>query len=253
MIVALTRDVSPRIAECELTFLERQPIDYARAAAQHAAYERCLAAHGCRVVHIEPAPELPDGVFVEDAAVVLDGLAIITRPGAESRRPETASVARALERYRPLRRIAAPATIDGGDVLRAGRTLYAGRSARTNDDGIEQLRALIAPDGYEVIAVDFRGCLHLKSAVTQIDVHTLLCNPKWIDPLPGFEMIAVDPAEPFAANALRLDDSIVLAAEHVRTRAILERRGYAIEPVATSELLKAEAGVTCCSLMVEVL
>ena len=249
MRLAITRPVSPAIGDCELTFVERQPIDAVRAAAQHDQYEHALARHGCTVVRIAAAPELPDAVFVEDAAIVLDEIAVITRPGAESRQAETASVAAMLQNYRPLVHIQAPATIDGGDVLRLDRTLYVGRSQRTNEAALEQLQRL-APD-YKVVAVYFRGCLHLKSAVTQIEKRTLLFNPDWIEAFKGFEMIAVDPTEPFAANALYLDGVIVLSDSHTRTRHRLEQRGYRVVPVDVSELEKAEAGVTCCSLMVE--
>jgi dimethylargininase len=162
--IAITRAVSPRISECELTFRDRTPIDYARAAAQHHAYEQALELLGCTIVHAEPLPEAPDGVFVEDAAIVLDDVAVITRPGAESRRCESDSIARLLQAYRPVHFIREPGCIDGGDVLRIGRRLYVGRSLRTNDDGIDQLRAIVTPRGYEVVATPFRGCLHLKSA-----------------------------------------------------------------------------------------
>lgn len=249
MPLAFTRALSPRIAECELTYLDREPIDFARAAAQHEEYQAVLASHGCTIVPIDEAPECPDGVFVEDAVVALDEIAVITRPGAPSRRGETESVARALARYRTLHHIVAPATIDGGDVLRVDRALFVGRSKRTNDEGIAQLRNAIAPFGYSVTAVDFRGCLHLKSAVTQIGERTLLFNPDYVKPFAGFEMVAVDPAEPDAANALRLGDTVIIAAEHVRTSAMLARR-YNVERVTMSELLKAEAGVTCCSVII---
>jgi dimethylargininase len=247
--IALTRALSPRISECELTYLDRKPIDYARAAAQHRAYEDLLVRHGCKLVHVDGTPEHPDGVFVEDAAVVLDEVAVITRPGAESRRGETASMARALEKYRPLQRIEAPGTIDGGDVLHVGHKLYVGGGQRTNDEGIAQLRDCLSRFGYEVIATDFRGCLHLKTAVTMLDEQTLLFNPDWIDAIDGFEMIAVDRDEPFAANVLRVGDVIIVGAEQPRTRALLERRGYNVATSAMSELLKAEAGLTCCSVI----
>ncbi len=249
MPIALTRALSPRISECELTFLDREPIDYVRAAAQHEAYERLLEMYGCTIVHVDPTPELADGVFVEDAAVVVDEVAVITRPGAESRRGETGSVARVLDRYRPLRHIEAPATIDGGDVLRVGRKLFVGCGRRTNEDGIAQLRDCLAPFDYDVIATGLRGCLHLKTAVTMLDERTLLFNPDWVDAIDGFEMIAVDPAEPFAANVLRLDDVVIIGGEQPRTRDLLAQRGYKTDVSAMSELLKAEAGVTCCSVI----
>src|SRR6266513_1621025 len=166
-MIAITRAVSDAIARCELTHLERTPIDLERARAQHAAYERALetAAH-CDVVHAAPAPDLPDAVFVEDAAVVVDEVAIITRPGAPSRRAETSGVAEVLARYRELRHIDAPGTLDGGDVVVAGRRVFIGRSSRTNDEAIAQVRTILHPYGYDVRGVDVRGCLHLKSAAT---------------------------------------------------------------------------------------
>ena len=249
MAIALTRALSPRIAECELTYLDREPVDYVRAAAQHDAYERLLEKHGCTLVHVDPAPEHADGVFVEDAAVVVDEVAVIMRPGAESRRDETDSVAKVLARYRPLLQIEAPATIDGGDVLRVDRNVFVGRGQRTNAEGIAQLSICLAPFGYKVVATAFRGCLHLKSAVTMLDERTLLFNPDWVDAIAGFEMIAVDSAEPFAANVLRLGDVVIVAAEHPRTRRLLEQRRYHVGTPAMSELMKAEAGVTCCSVV----
>jgi dimethylargininase len=248
--VALTRPVSATIADCELTFLDRRPIDARRAAAQHEAYERCLAEH-CTLVRLVAAHDLPDAVFVEDAALVLDEIAILTRPGAESRRAETQSVEAALKQYRPLSRIHSPGTLDGGDVLLLDRTIYVGRSQRTNDSGIAQLRSLAA--GYDVVPIAFRGCLHLKSAVTRIGERTLLINPEWVDPgvFRGFETIPVDPDEPHAANALRLDDSVLYSASYPRTRHALEERGHRVVTVDVSELEKAEAGVTCCSIIFE--
>jgi len=240
--LAITRAVSPRIAQCELTFLQRRPIDPARAAAQHDVYERLLEAHGCTIVHVADVPEMPDGVFVEDAAIVMDDIAIITRPGAASRRGETESVAEALERYRPLRRIEAPATLEGGDVLVLDQKMCIGLSQRTNMAAVQQLDA---------IPIRFQNCLHLKSAVTVIGEKTLLLNPDWVDPkqFRGFECISVNASEPFAANALRIGDTILYSASNPRTRRALEMRGFHVEQVDISELEKAEASVTCCSLI----
>jgi dimethylargininase len=251
--IALTRAVSPRIVQCELGFIARQPIDFARAAAQHLEYERRLAAHGYAVMPIAGAPEFPDGVFVEDCAIVLDEVAIITRPGAASRQGETESVAAALESYRTLRRIKAPGTLDGGDVFRIGRKLYVGRSQRTNEEGIVNLRLILADFGYRVVPVDFHDCLHLKSAVTQIGERAVLVNPEWVDvkQFRSVDAVAVDGHEPSAANALRIDDALFHSASYPKTRHILESRGYNVEPIDVSELEKAEAGVTCCSLIFE--
>ena len=179
--LALTRAISPRLADCELTHLDRTPINVERAEAQHREYEATLRALGCEVRRVDPAPDHADSVFIEDTAVVFDEIAVITRPGAESRRAETAAVERVLGPLRPIARITSPGTIDGGDVLVLGRRVFAGRTSRTNDDGIEQLRAVLAPHGYTVEAVAVTGCLHLKTAVTAIDDETVLVNPSWVD------------------------------------------------------------------------
>lgn len=253
MRIALTRPVPECLARCELTHLSRVAIDVAVASAQHQQYEDALRALGCEVRRVPAANELPDSVFVEDVAIVLDEIAIITRPGAASRRPEREALAAVLSEYRPLRALAAPGTLDGGDVLRIGRTLYVGLSSRTNEEGARQLATLAAPFGYAVELVQTAGCLHLKSAVTMVDSDRVLCNPAWIDArlLREVDVIPVDPSEPFAANVLRLDHTIVCAASHERTAADLRARGYSVWPVDVSELAKAEAGVTCCSLIID--
>jgi dimethylargininase len=194
----------------------------------------------------------PDAVFVEDAAIVLDDLAIITRPGAPSRRPETVSIEKALEPYRIIRRIEPPGTLDGGDVLRIGMVLYVGVSGRSDAAGIEQLRAHINPFGYSVMAVPVRGCLHLKSAVTQVGPATVLINRQWVDPghFAGMEWIDVSPEEPHGANALFVDGRVVYPDDFPRTAQRLDRAGINVRPVGVSELAKAEGGVTCCSLLV---
>ncbi|MGE5236135.1 MAG: dimethylarginine dimethylaminohydrolase family protein [Acidobacteriota bacterium] len=251
-LIAITRDVSASIGRCELTHLARVPIDLARARVQHAAYEDCLASLGCRVHRLAEAADLPDAVFVEDTAIVLDELAVITRPGAVSRRPETRTIAEALARYRPLASIEPPATLDGGDVLRLGRTLFVGRSTRTGDEGVAQLRAAVAPHGYEVVEVAVGGCLHLKSAASEVAGSVLLINRAWIDPQPfaGLELVDVDPSEPAAANALRVAGAVVFAGAFPRTLDRLVRLGLDVRVVDLTELAKAEGAVTCCSLLV---
>ncbi|MCE9602840.1 MAG: dimethylargininase [Gemmatimonadetes bacterium] len=248
---ALTRAISPRIVECELTHLERLPIDVPNARAQHAAYARALVSLGCAVEEVEPAPDHPDSVFIEDTAVVLDEIAVITRPGAESRRGETAAVERVLAPLRPLAHIRAPGTLDGGDVFVVGKRVFAGRTGRTNDEGIAQLRAALAPHGYTVEAIDVTGCLHLKTAVTAVDDRTVLANPQWIDlrALAGVDVIEVDPAEPMGANIVRVGEALLYGASYPRTRARLEARGHRPVCVDASELAKAEGAVTCCSLV----
>lgn len=250
-MIAITREVSPAITRCELTHLERTAIDVDVARAQHAAYERLLERLGCAVHRLPADPDMADSVFIEDTAIVLDEVAVITRPGARSRHVETPAVVEALRPHRTLARIVDPGTIDGGDVIVAGRQVFVGRSGRTNDAGIRQLRSILAPIGRSVVAVEVRGCLHLKSAATTVDNGTMLINPEWVPPgtFPGFEVIEIDPREPSAANVLRVGGSIVCAAASPRTQDILDQRGYQVAAVEVSELAKAEGAVTCCSLV----
>ena len=251
--VALTREVSASIANCELTHLARVPIDVAVARAQHAAYERALADAGYRVERLAATAAMPDSVFIEDIAIVFDELAIITRPGAESRRGEAPVVAEALAPYRRLDTIAAPGTLDGGDVLRVGKGVFVGVSSRTSRDGVAQLRRILQPYGYTVCEVEVTGCLHLKSAVTAASDDTLLVNPDWVPraAFDGFDLVATHADEPMAANVLRLADRVIVAAAFPRTAERLAARGFAVVPIEASELAKAEGAVTCCSLIVE--
>jgi dimethylargininase len=251
MLLAYTRAVSPRLADCELTHLDRAPLDVSLAVAEHDAYEAALVQLGVTVRRLPAEPDLPDGVFVEDTAVVLDDVAVITRPGAESRRPETRTVEQALAGHRPLVRIEAPATLDGGDVLVAGRTVYVGLSLRTSRDAVRQLVRLLRPFGYEIVPVEFQGCLHLKSAVTRVAEDLVLLNPAWVDAgnFTGHRALHVDPHEPHAANALAVAGSVIHPRHHAGTRARLESAGLTVVPVAQEELAKAESGVTCCSLL----
>jgi len=271
VLVAITRPVPKSINRCELTHLSRAPIDFARATAQHEAYERALAGLGCTIQHLPALDEMPDSVFVEDAAVVLPEVAIITRPGAKSRRGEVESVEEALRAHRSIRRIGepgvslgnnssrarrptaageTPALLDGGDVLRIGETLFVGRSMRTNDAGIEQLHAAVEPHGYVVITIDVRECLHLKSAVTYVG-GAILCNRQWIDAksFGGVDVIDVHPDEPYAANALFVNGSVLYPGSYPRTRERMEQRGMKVRVVDADELAKAEGGVTCCSII----
>lgn len=251
--IAITRAVSSSISRCELSHIERQPIDLAKARAEHDAYGRALEHLGCSLVSLPEEPNLPDSVFVEDAAVVLDELAIVTRPGAASRRPETEAVAAALAPFRSLARIQPPATLDGGDVLLAGRTIWVGLTPRTSPEGIDALAKIADPLGYRVVPVNIRGCLHLKSAATVVGDGIMLVNPDWVDPstFENFETIEVDPSEPFAANALRIGSTVVVPAAFASTRRRIEARGIRTVAVPAGELAKAEGGVTCCSIVVE--
>ena len=252
-MIAVTRQVSDAIVKCELTHIARQPIDLARARAQHAAYERALEEANCEIVRVAPAPELPDAVFVEDTAVVVDEVAIVARPGAASRRAETIAVADVLRRYRELKYIETPGTVDGGDVVVAGRRVFIGRSGRTNDEGIAQVRAILAPFEYDVRGVDVRGCLHLKSAATFLSENQLLVNPARIsrEQFDGLDLLPIDPGEPYAANILHVGDGhYIYPSAFPRTREWLERSPLIhLTVVDVSELAKAEGAVTCCSLI----
>lgn len=251
MLTAITRSVSPAIVNCELSFIPRQPINLETARAQHLAYEQLLEKLGARVVSLPAEPALPDSMFVEDPAIVLDELAVIFPLGTESRRPEAASLAQALFKFRRLEHVTLPGTLEGGDVLRIGRKLFVGLSKRSNAEGIRQLAAILVPYRYEVIAVPVTGCLHLKSAVTSLGRDTLLANRAWFDPAPfsGYDWIEVDPAEPHAANSLALVNTIIFPASFPRTRAHIEARGFHVTPLDISELQKAESGLTCSSLI----
>ena len=249
--IALTREVPPSIDRCELTFIGREPIDLPRAQAQHDAYCARLAGAGLQVVRLSADPACPDCCFVEDTAVVLDELAIVTVPGAEPRRAETAAIAEALVPYRPIVQMALPATLEGGDVLQMGRRLFVGRSSRSNPAGIDFLRRAVSPHGYELVAVDVAGCLHLKSAVTALDEETVLANPAWIDvtPLAAYRTLQVAPGEPGAANVLRVRGEVWGHPGFPRTLDRLERAGYPVTPVDISEFVKAEGALTCKSLL----
>jgi dimethylargininase len=249
--IAITREVSPTINECELSFHARQPIDVAKAIAEHQAYEICLAELGIKVVSLSSEPAFPDAVFVEDAAVVVDEIGVIANMGAQSRRGEVTSIAKALAPYRPLKYLSEPATLDGGDVLRIGRTLFVGVSQRTNEAGYNQLKEFLKPYEYRVIPVAVSGCLHLKSACSSLGPGTILINRAWVnaEPFRGIELLDVPEGEPAAANTLLIGDVVMVPAAFPRTHSLLEKQGFRVRPVDVSELQKAEAGVTCCSLI----
>ena len=251
MLTAITRDVSASINDCELSFHAREPIDVAKAIAQHKAYRDCLVDLGVRVVSLPAEPELPDAVFVEDPAVVVDEVAVISIMGVPSRRPEARSLADALSRYRPITFLVDPATLDGGDVLRIDRFVFAGLSRRTNRQGVTQLDDILRSYGYQVQPVELRGCLHLKSACSYIGHDTILLNRSWVDAerFRGFQLLDVPDEEPAAANALLIKEVVIIPASFPKTRALLEQRGFRVRTIDLSELQKAEAGVSCGSLI----
>ncbi|MEU6780851.1 dimethylargininase [Nonomuraea angiospora] len=243
--LALVRKPGPRIAEGIVTHIQREPVDPERARHQHDAYVGALAAAGWQVTYAPDADELPDGPFVEDAVVVSGRLAVLTRPGAPERRPEVESVAAAVrELGLKAVRIVPPGTLDGGDVLQVGPTMYVGRSARTNDEGIAQLAGLL-PER-DVVPVDLTGVLHLKSAVTALPDGTLIGDPRHVD-LPG---LLAPPEESGAHVVLLGGEHVLMAASAPQTAAMLEKRGFIVTKVDISEFERLEGCVTCLSVLV---
>ncbi len=251
-MIVVTRVPSEALVDCELTYVAREPIDLARALVQHQAYNHALRLCGAEVEVLPAAADLPDAVFVEDTAVVLDELAVVTWPASPARQTEVALIEPVLRGWRDVAHVMPPATLEGGDVLRHGRTLFVGWSVRTNRAGIDSLRSLAEPLGYQVVPVAVTGCLHLKTACTALDDRTVLINPAWIDPEPfaALHQVLVDPAEPWGGNVLRLNGRVLMNQAFPRTLDQVTRLGYDVIGVDISEFLKAEAGLTCMSLMV---
>ena len=251
MNVALTHIISQDFAQCELSFIERSPIDYDLAVQQHNAYCALLRDCGLRIIELTVNSAYPDSTFIEDTAVVMDEIAVMAHMGAESRRGEVPGIESVLATYRKTDHIRPPATLEGGDVLQAGGKVFVGITPRTNKDGVSSLTSILEPFGYQVIPVSVRDCLHLKSACTAIDDDTVLVNPHWIDldPFKGFRAISVPEDEPWAANTLLIDTHVCVHAGFTHTIEQLQTHGFRIKTVDISELLKAEAGMTCSSII----
>ena len=239
------------MADCQLTFVARSAIDYERAMRQHADYCRALSDCGATVRTLDVNAALPDCVFVEDTFVVLDEVAIRCNLGAPSRRAEVAGIEPELTRLRPIERVEFPATLEGGDVLRIGRTLLVGLSSRTNAAGVETLARIGTGFGYNVRAIPVRGCLHLKTACTALPDGRLLVNLVWLDinSLRDFEQVCVPDAEPWGANIVCLANSVIAAAENVQTVDLVRNLGFDVRTVELDEFAKAEGGVTCLSML----
>jgi dimethylargininase len=251
MLTALTRAVSRTLASCELTWLSRQEIDIELAIEQHGSYERSLTALGVRVISLPEQREMPDAVFVEDPLVVLDEVAIVTRMGSLSRRAESSSLAKAISVFRPVRHLRPPATLEGGDVMVIGRDVFIGLSSRTNAAGVVQLAEELEPYGYRVRPVGIRGCLHLKSACCSMGDGKILANRAWLDTAAfrDYQIVDVASDEPGAANILRIGNTVLIPASFPRTQAIVRGEGLDIRTVEISELMKAEAAITCSSVI----
>jgi dimethylargininase len=252
-LIAVTHEPSPRLQQGERTYVDETAVDYALALRQHAAYRDALRSCGADVITLSVNRAMPDCVFVEDTAIVLDEVAVMMSMGAESRRDEPAGIESTLRRYRPIERVRLPATIDGGDVVRLGRTLYVGASPRTNADGIDAFRGVVEHYGYSVIGVPVMKCLHLKTACSALPDGRLLVNREWIDvsPLPPSALVDVPDGEPWAGDVLVIGERIVASNAFPETARLLERLGFGVAPVAVSEFAKVEGGVTCLSLVFE--
>jgi dimethylargininase len=250
-LIAITRTPGPELAWCELTHLERVPIDISQALAQHRAYRDALRDARFDVIELPSDSALPDGVFVEDTAVVLDELAVITSPSPPSRRGEWPAVEAALLPFRRIVRLSAEAFLEGGDVLRVGRTLYVGQGGRTTAAGLRALADSVRPFGYAVVPVRLDGCLHLKSACCALDDGSLLVNRAWLDAgaFSGLRLVDVPAEEPWGANILRLPGVTFVSAGAPRTADLVSSLGHSLAMLDVSELHKAEAGLTCMSLV----
>lgn len=245
MLIALTNAVSPELVDLYGS------VDYTLALRQHEEYCRALEECGVAVERLTLNASYPNGCFVEDTAIVVDELAVMTAMVAASRRGEPAAIEKVLARYREIARVSSPATIDGGDVLRVGKQLFVGVSSRTNPQGVEALRSILRPFGYVVTAVEVRGGLHLKSACTALDEETLLINPRWVDvePFAEFRLLPVAEGEDEAANTLRVGETVFLQAGFPRTIEMVQGRYAGTRLLDISEFIKAEAGLTCLSLV----
>ncbi len=246
---ALVRPPVARLAEGLVTHIDRVPVDVEEARRQWEGYRAAMASNGWDLVPVPPAPDHPDSVFVEDAVVMVRNVAVVTRPGAPSRRGETTDVATVVEGLgAPIARIVAPGTLDGGDVLKVGDTIYVGQGGRTNAEGIRQLRALAGPLGFTVVAVPLRSVLHLKSAVTALPDGTVIGYPPLVDHPEVFPRFLPVPEESGAHVVLLGGDRLLMAADAPRSAELFVDLGYHPVTVDISEYQKLEGCVTCLSV-----
>lgn len=251
MLKAITRAVSRNITRCELTFRQRECVDYERAVRQHESYCDLLRRRGAKVLNLDALDDNPDCCFVADAAVILDEVAVIARPGAPSRRGEVRAVEEILSAHREVVRIKPPATLDGGDVIVLGKQIFVGRSLRTNFDGIESLARISRPFGYNVTPIQVRGSLHLTTACSALDEETLLVNPRWIDvaPFARHWVLNVPEEEPWAASTMRVGACVCVEDGAPRTLELVKRHCAEVEVLDISEFRKAEGSLPCLSII----
>lgn len=248
---AFVREPSPDIDQCELTCMERTTINPELVADQHKSFVNLLKKLNVKTTILPHEEGLPDGMFMQDPALVLDEVAILCRLGVESRRKETLSLKPLLKELRPIMEMTAPGMMEGGDIQVAGKNIFVGISTRTNAEGVAQLKSIVEPLGYFVRIIEVKGCLHLGTGATYLGKNTFLINPDWIDAkaLGSFKIILIDASEPFAANALRVGENLIYSEDSPKTRALMEAHGFIVHSTPMSEIAKAEGGVTCLALL----
>jgi dimethylargininase len=249
--IALVRMPSSLMAEGELTHQDRVPIDIELADAQWEAYVEALRAEGFEPVDVPPADELPDSVFIEDMLVVLGAAAVVTRPGADSRRAEVGAAEQAArELGLRIERIVEPGTLDGGDVLMIDDVVYVGRGGRTNAEGIRQLREIAGRHGRDVVAVPVTKALHLKSAVTALPDGTVIGHPSLVDDVSMWRSFLPVPEVEGGHVVVLSDDAVLMAASAPQSAELIRSLGYRVVTVDISEFEKLEGCVTCLSVLV---
>jgi dimethylargininase len=249
--IALIRLPASNLDEGEVTHIERSVVDADLADEQWEAYTEALTAHGWTTVEVHPAPDLADSVFVEDTVVMFGRTAVITSPGAESRRGEIDEVERTVRGLGlKIERITLPGTLDGGDVLKVGTTVYVGRGGRTNAEGIRQLRAIVARLGYTVVAVPTTKVLHLKSAVTALPDGTVIGYPPLVDDPSVFDRFLAMPEEAGSHVVELAPDTVLMAASAPQSAQLIRELGYSVVTVDISEFEKLEGCVTCLSVRI---
>lgn len=251
MLSALTRKVGKSINNCELTYADRQQINVEKAQQQHMEFENALRKLGVNVLSLESDDTLPDSVFVEDTAVITKEFAVITPMGTKSRKDEPDKIAEILKQYRPLKYINKNTSLEGGDIVQAEDTFYVGISSRTNHEGFENLAEILLPQGYKIVPVQVYGCLHLTTGSTYIGNNTMIANPAWVDvsKFEGMEVIEIEPDEPWAGNAIQANGKLLFPSSSNKTSKKVSAKGFEVYTVDISELEKAEAGLTCMSLL----
>lgn len=247
--IALVRPPSPRLAEGIVTHIDRSPVDVSLAIAQWAAYVAALQSNGWSTHEVPAAPDCPDSAFVEDTMVVFRDVAVLARPGADERKPEVPDAADAVRRfgYRTVA-IEAPGTLDGGDVLKVGNTIYVGRGGRTNEEGIAQLAAAFEPLGAKVVTVPISKVLHLKSSVTALPDETIIGWEPVVDDPSAFPNFLAMPEESGSHVVLLDDIHLLMSSDAPRSADLLRARGYEPVLVDISEYIKLEGCVTCLSV-----